>query len=80
MSDSSQASSQASSQGLSLLVGPSRDGLWIVRDAAGICGAVFSGRDDALHYAKSECEAALPRSSDWRLAPELDLTSIFSAS
>ncbi len=69
---------QPNPHGLSLLVGPSRDGLWIVRDADGVCGAVFSGRDDALHYAKSECEATLPRSSEWRLVAGLDLTSIFA--
>jgi len=68
------------SPALSLLIGPSCDGLWIVCDAQGVCGAVFTGRDDALHYAKSECEAAQPRSGEWRLVAALDLRSLFSRS
>jgi hypothetical protein len=64
---------------LSLLIGPSRDGLWIVCDTQGVCGAVFTGRDDALHYARSECEAAQPRGSEWRLVASLDLRALFAA-
>jgi hypothetical protein len=68
------------SPALSLLIGPSRDGLWIVCDVEGVCGAVFTGRDDALHYAKRECEAAQPRSSEWRLVASLDLRALFARS
>jgi hypothetical protein len=68
------------SPALSLLVGPSRDGLWIVCDAEGVCGAVFTSRDKALHYAKSECLAAQPRSCEWRLVASLDLPSLFPRS
>ena len=71
---------QPSPHSLSLLIGPSVDGLWIVCDAQGVCGAVFTGRDDALHYAKSECEAALPRGSEWRLVASLDLRALFARS
>jgi hypothetical protein len=66
--------------GLHLLIGPSGDGLWIVQDAAGVCGAVFMSREDALHYAKSECEAAQPRPCEWRLVASLELRSIFARS
>jgi hypothetical protein len=61
-----------------LLVGPSHDGLWIVRDCAGVCGAVFTARDAALRFARSECEAM--GFAGWRLVASLDLPSIFSHS
>jgi hypothetical protein len=60
-----------------LLIGPSCDGLWIVRDAAGVCGAVFVGREQALHFAKSECEAA-GWSAGWRFVPALDFAALFA--
>jgi hypothetical protein len=69
---------QPSPHGLSLLIGPSCDGLWIVCDAEGVCGAIFISRADALHYAKSECEAAQPRPCEWRLVASLDLPSLFA--
>jgi hypothetical protein len=64
--------------GRKLWIGPTGDGLWVVRDAEGVCGAVFIGREDALRFAKSECEAALPAASEWRFVPALDLTSLFA--
>jgi hypothetical protein len=71
---------QPSPHVLSLLIGPSREGLWIVCDGDGVCGAVFTRREAALQNAKSECEAARPRNSEWRLVASLDLTSIFARS
>jgi hypothetical protein len=69
---------EPSPQNLSLLIGPSGTGLWIVCDANGVCGAVFTGRDDALHYAKSECEAAHQRGGEWRIVASLDLRALFA--
>jgi len=71
---------QSNPQNLSLLIGPSVEGLWIVCDTQGVCGAVFAGRDDALQYARSECEAAQPRGGEWRLVASLDLRALFAAS
>ena len=61
-----------------LWVGPNHDGLWIVRDAAAVCGAIFLGREEALRFAKRECETAPPGQSDWRFVAALDLTSLFA--
>ena len=71
---------EACPHNLSLLIGPSREGLWIVCDTQGVCGAVFAGRDDALQYARSECEAAQPRGGEWRLVASLDLRALFAQS
>ena len=59
-----------------LAIGPSADGLWIVRDENGVCGAVFNSRDEALNYARAECEAA--GGSEWRLVSNLDMAAIFA--
>jgi len=74
----SKRQASACAAGRKLWIGPSRDGLWVVRDADGVCGAVFIGREDALRFAKSECEAVLPSASEWRFVPALDLTSLFA--
>ncbi|HXT09869.1 MAG TPA: hypothetical protein VN715_23425 [Roseiarcus sp.] len=66
------------SLGRQLSIGPSGDGLWIVRDADGLCGAVFATRDEALRFAKSECAAAPPWSCEWRFVPALELTALFT--
>ncbi len=60
------------------LVGPSRDGLWVVRDADGVAGAVFIEREQALHFVKSECEALLPIPAAWIFVPALDLGALFA--
>jgi hypothetical protein len=61
-----------------LSIGPTDDGLWIVGDADGVCGAVFGTRDEALRFAKSECAAALPWSSEWSFVPALDWSALFA--
>jgi hypothetical protein len=61
-----------------LSIGPTRDGLWVVCDADGVCGAVFATREEALRFAKSECEADLPAPSEWSFAPAMDLDSLFA--
>jgi hypothetical protein len=58
------------------LIGPSNDGLWIVRDDEGLCGALFKAREDAVHFAKSECEAST--SSGWRFVAALDLGAMLA--
>ena len=58
-----------------LFVGPSRDGLWIVRDARGVCGAVFNSRDKALSFARAECASG---AGEWRFVEALDLGEIFA--
>ena len=64
--------------GRHLLVGPSHDGLWIVSDANGVCGALFNRREEALHFAREECAAARPAPADWRLVETLDPSSLFA--
>ena len=64
--------------GRRLSIGPTGDGLWIVRDADGLCGAVFATRAEALRFARKECAAAPPWSSEWRFVPSLELTSLFT--
>ncbi len=61
-----------------LLIGPAADGLWIVRDAEGRCGAVFATREEALRFARSECAAAPPWSAEWRFVPALELNALFT--
>ncbi len=68
----------SAASGRHLRIGPTRDGLWVVRDAEGVCGAVFVGRKDALRFAKHECDAALPAASEWLFVPVLDLTALFA--
>ena len=63
--------------GRRLSIGPTGDGLWIVRDAEGLCGAVFATRQEALRFAKSECAAA-PWASEWRFVPALELAALFA--
>jgi hypothetical protein len=65
-------------RGRRLSIGPTGDGLWIVRDADGLCGAVFATREEALRFAKSECAAAPAWSSEWRFVPALEMTALFT--
>ena len=59
------------------IVGPDRDGLWIVCDTEGYCGAVFVDREQALDFVRSECEALRPAVAEWRIVPALDRRSMF---
>jgi len=36
------------------LLGQDHAGLWVVTEASGLCGGIFSTRDAALRFAKSE--------------------------
>jgi hypothetical protein len=69
---------QNSGASLRLLVGPSQEGLWIVRDVDGVCGALFRRREDALHFAAQECQAASPAPAEWRLVGALDAATLFA--
>ena len=60
------------------LIGPDRDGHWLVRDCEGRSGALFKDRADALHFAKAECEALGSARSGWRFVAALDLGDIFA--
>jgi hypothetical protein len=61
---------------LRLRVGPDPHGEWIVDDESGVCGAICASRDEALRFAKAECEAV--QSAEWRLVPQLDLAALFA--
>jgi hypothetical protein len=60
------------------LIGPDSGGHWIVCDAEGSCGAVFANREDAVHFTKSECEAALPAGSELRFVASLNWRSMIA--
>ncbi len=49
------------------LVGQDHSGLWVVAETHGLCGGIFSTKDAALRFAKSECEE---RNADLALTSE----------
>jgi hypothetical protein len=64
------------SAALHLRVGPGPHGEWIVDEETGVCGAICASRDEALRFAKAECEAA--GAADWRIVPTLDFSALFA--
>jgi hypothetical protein len=60
------------------LIGPDGGGHWLVCDAEGSCGAVFVNRDEAVHFAKSECEAARSTGAELQFVALLDWRTMFA--
>ena len=60
---------------LDLEVGPTREGLWLVHDAAGACGALFRDREAALKFARELCEAG--GAGRFRVVAALDVAVLF---
>jgi hypothetical protein len=46
----------ASAVGAQLFIGQDRCGRWIVKDARGMCGAMFADRTAAIRFAMYECQ------------------------
>jgi hypothetical protein len=46
----------ASTIGLCLYIGQDRLRRWVVRDAQGLCGGLFTNQAEAIHFAMYECQ------------------------
>jgi hypothetical protein len=57
----------AADDALHFVVGQDRAGLWVVAEAHGLCGGIFSSKDAALRFAKSE---SADRKADLAMTPD----------
>ncbi len=60
------------------LVGPSRNGRWIVADRMGLVGGLFTNREAALHFVKVESADVAPIDISVAEVSRLELADPFS--
>ena len=60
------------------LVGPSRNGRWIVADRMGLVGGLFTNREAALHFVKVESADVAPIDISVAEVSRLELADLFS--
>ena len=60
------------------LVGPSRNGRWIVADRMGLIGGLFTNREAALHFVKVESADVEPADISVAEVSRMELADLFS--